>query len=143
MELAVLPLSNNVPLPDVPNLLRPISHCSIVEVAHLQEKSSQTGDASGGDPPMVKSERLGNSGKSEAQLERAGKSLRAGGSVRELTKTVALPLFIVECGVIPPLMVQTTGELSNHRGLSNHHGLSESTHVPGRIMLQGDHTARP
>ena len=70
-------------------------HRPIVGVAHLQGKSSLTGDASGGDPPTVKSERrLGNSKKLGAQWGRARER------ARELKSLKALQRAYQDCCLI-------------------------------------------
>ena len=107
-------------------------HRPIASVAHLQEKSSQTGclrwrpsDGQVREETRQQWKIRGSVGERERKSSRAKRRFRElEEACSKLTKTVALPHFIVEYDMVPPLMVQTTGELSNYRRLSNQRGLS-------------------
>ena len=88
----------------------------ITENEHLQEKSTLTENTSGGDPLTVKSERrLDNSRKESGKLSERERMRTRESESKGFEGTspqyCCLPHFIVERGVVPSLMVQTTGEV--------------------------------
>ena len=87
----------------------------------------------------------GSAGESQSERERE-RERESSGALKKPPNTVVFPVFIVERGMIPPLMAQTTGELSNRRRLSKLPRSDKSpwtvkslglTYVLGRTMSPG------
>ena len=89
----------------------------VVGNERLQKKSTLTGGGSGGDPPTVKSERrLGNSRQELRNSTRECERERGGiqGVRKDLLALLPSPIYIVERGMAPSLMVLTIEGLSTH-----------------------------
>ena len=99
----------------------------VVGNEHLQEKSTLTGDDSGGNPPTIKSERrLGNSRKESRSSAKEREGRVSPRVSKGPPQHYCLPRFIVEHGMAPSLMVQTMKSCQIVGGCQSHRGAVKS-----------------